>query len=276
MQKTLAICVFLLLGIIGHSLSTRYLIIHRTPPNKDETLRVYMPIPAQLILHGSDRYLAANTNVFRATMLGTPDPDAETVRVQGEIQKAASFFNPRHEDNYYLASATLAWQGALPQAQQILDAARKTRKGDFLPGYLYAYNKRFLEKDTRGGALALLDAAHEAEGQNKLALQARAAQWLEKADDRKEAVALIRQMAANTQHPALKKYLLARAERFNGLLALQDAVSLYTEKRKRRPKSLDELVNSGLIQQIPHDPTGRGYQLSPDGEVILTPPPQTK
>ncbi|WP_171261806.1 hypothetical protein, partial [Acinetobacter baumannii] len=44
-------------------------------------------------------------NVFRSLMVAASVTEQETYRIQGQLQADAAFFNPRHEDNYYVGAA---------------------------------------------------------------------------------------------------------------------------------------------------------------------------
>ncbi|WP_353325355.1 hypothetical protein [Chitiniphilus shinanonensis] len=222
----------------------------------------------QLAMAGGDRYLAANLNVFRAIMVTTKNPDPDTVSVQAQLQEQASWFNPAHEDNYYLAAATLAWQGETEAAQVILRNATAGRRADMYPPFFYGFNQQYFFGDYAGAAASIRIAAGRVEGNNKLALQAMAARWAENMDDPKQALSILRAMASQTAHVGLRGYLQSRAARVEGLLALRSAAERYQKRTGLSLHNLRDLVPTD-IAELPTDPTNLGYAVNPQGVPIL-------
>lgn len=257
-------------GMALHSIGSWVLNKNRAARPASAEMSVALPIPAQLLLASGDRYLAANVNVFRAFMVdATTVPDVATITTQAKLQTTASIFNPAHADNYYLAAATLSWQGAVPTAQEVLLAAINGRPKDVYPGFYYAFNKKYFEHDIIGAAKALNQTALRAIGGDQQALTAMAARWSEHADDSNEALNIVRAMTKQTRDPALKKYLAQRAQRLEGLVTLQLAAKKYTLAKGKNLNNLDELIQAGFITTIPNDPTEQGYGLNEQGKPIL-------
>lgn len=255
--------------LLLYSASLRMLDAQRQARVVDDRLHVALPGPVQLLLAGGDRFLAANINVFRSMMVGTRNVDQTTVAVQAQLQSDAAVFNPGHEDNYYIAAATLAWQGELPSAQMILQRATEARKFDVYPPFFLGFNKQYFEGDFIGAAHAVEVAAERVGEPNRSALLAMAARWHEKGKDTDLALNTLRAMANQAKDPGLKRYILGRASRLEGLLVLRNAVLRFKEVKKRPPESLNELVDAGVLPVLPADPTGLGYVLDANGTPVL-------
>ncbi|QLG89667.1 hypothetical protein HQ393_16210 [Chitinibacter bivalviorum] len=267
-KELICIITLLAIGLLLHSIGSVHLNQHRSVKTQDDNLTIAMPVEVQLLTSAGDRYLAANINVFRAIMVSY-QPDQITVNTQAKLQTEAATFNPAHEDNYYLAAATLSWQNAVPAAQQVLKRAMDHRQFDLYPPFYYGFNLRYFLHDTIGGARYIEEAAKRTNGGNQQALFAIAARWYEKAPDTQEAINIVRAMHKQSRDPALRKYLEQRISRLEGLATLKIAATQFIKLKKKPAKELSDFVNSGLLESIPLDPTGLGYEIDQQGTPIL-------
>lgn len=231
----------------------------------ESEMRLSLPPALQIIMAGGDRYLAANIGVFRALMVGVHDLQPETYDTLASVQRSAAVLNPSHEDNYYTANAILPWNEKVTETQEILQRATNARTRDFYPPFFLAFNRMKFERDIKGAVQDLLVAAERAEGQNKIALKHMAANWTERSDDARIGVAILKGMAGSTRDPEYKRLLEARSIRLSGLVKLRDAASSFSKEHSRPPLNFDELVQSGYLTAIPHDPFQIGYRLDAKG-----------
>lgn len=242
----------------------------RDAPRLDaqDVLRVRLPLPVQLVYAGGDPYLAANLNVFRSLMVDARITEGETYRVQGQLQVDASFFNPRHEDNYYVGSAILPWNGQVEAAQQMLLRAAQSRDWDMWPAFFYAFNAMYFEGDmARAGYWAEVAARRDAV--NASALRAMAAKWYERGDDPQIALNLLKAMHEQSRDDNFRALLQARMARLQGLLVLRRAADAYRAEHGEAPAELAGLVGYGGLKALPQDPLQLGYTLSVEGQPVL-------
>lgn len=241
----------------------------RPRPEENNALRVRLPIPVQLLYAGSDPFLAANLNVFRSMMVEASVTERETYRVQGQLQQDAALFNPRHEDNYYIAAAILPWNGYVNEAQHILKQAAETRTWDWMPPFFYAFGLWYFQHNmTEAGRWAEIAAGRSGEV-NARALRAMAAKWYERGDDPKLARALIEAMQQQTQDSSLKQQLQMRLERLEGLILLREAYSAYKAQQGTPPTTLENLLGYAGMNKLPQDPAGLGFRLDKEGRPVL-------
>lgn len=246
--------------------------LYRPKPFSDSRLSVAMPLPAQIVLAGGDRYLAANFGVLRAIMVGVDRLPAETIRALALIQTDASVLNPAHEDNYYTAAAILPWEGQVASAQAILKRAIDARPHDIYPPFYYGFNQIHFLGDARGAS----DVARAA-GQRMVdpamtqMFTVLAVKWLQQDDDLQYSIDSISAMASQTRDKALRQYLADRAKRIEGLVILRQAAKRFFTKYGQPPSRLDDLVSSGELAAIPADPLQAGYSIS-NGEVVFAMP----
>jgi hypothetical protein len=239
-------------------------------PTAAPELLISLPRFAQVLMAGGDRYLAANLAGFRVLVADTGRMNAEDYAVQAKLQRDIAWFNPLHEDNYYIGAAILPWNGELDAAQYVLRRASDARTFDWYPLFHYGFLFYHFRKDPATGAQWLLKGVPRVTNQqDEWALQNLAAIWIEKGYQTANAATMVDAMAANSPPGAFRNYLQVRAHRLRDLAALQDAATLFRARQGRAVKKLEELVSAGLIAEVPKDPLGFGFGLDAAGWPIL-------
>ncbi|HMW17991.1 MAG TPA: hypothetical protein PLS39_09565 [Accumulibacter sp.] len=242
----------------------------QTMASASPELLISLPRFAQVLLAAGDRHLAANLAGFRVLVADTGRMKAADYAVQGRLQRDIAWFNPLHEDNFYIGAAILPWNGQVDAAQYVLGKASAARIFDWYPLFHYAFIHYHFRKDPATGARYLLEAMpRAATPQDQWALQSLAAAWIEKGYRTASAAGMVRAMAANTPPGGFRVYLEGRAKRLQDLVTLQDAATRFADRHGRRLASLQELVDSGLIAAIPSDPFGYGFSLDVNGWPML-------
>jgi hypothetical protein len=230
-------------------------------------MEVAVPRFAQVLVAAGDRYLAADLAAFRALVASTERMDRENYRILGIVQADVAWLNPAHEDNYYIAAAILPWNGELDAAQYILARASEARPFDWQPAFYYAFNAWHFRKDSREGAEWLKIAAeHALDEEEKIQLQQLAGQWAGNVQDRTFAIRLHKAMAKDTRHKGFAAFLDKRATRLQNLLQLEEAIARYTEQTGRAPLGIRQLVDGGLLAEVPQDPFAMQYVIGRDGK----------
>ena len=239
-------------------------------------LLISLPRFAQVLMAGGDRYLAANLAGFRVLVADTGRMDARDYAVQGRLQRDIAWFNPAHEDNYYIAAAILPWNGQLDAAQYVLHRSSEARTFDWYPLFQYGFLFYHFRKDPATGAQWLLQAVPRVKTQqDEWALQNVAALWIEKGYQTANAAGMVEAMAAGSPPGAFRNYLQVRARRLRDLAALQNAVTLFRERHGKGVEKLQDLVSSGLLAELPKDPLGYGFGLDASGWPMLNATPSS-
>ena len=235
-------------------------------PDTAPELLVALPRFAQVAMAGGDRYLAANLSGFRVLVASTTRMRPDDYAVQARLQADIAWFNPGHEDNYYIAAAILHWNGHVDDGQDVLRKAGEKRQFDWQPLFYRGFGDYYFKKDPASGARLLLDGATRATDQQDIwALQNLAARWIERGYDGRTAAGLVSAMAENSPSGAFRNYLHARAERIRIVEDLRDAVLTYRARTGSAPARLEDMVSSGILDALPKDPFGEGFVLGPDG-----------
>ena len=224
--------------------------------------RVVVSAPVQVLMAAGDRFLAANLESMRLAATGM-DINPLTGSVDGRYLLRAhdvvTRLNACHEDNYYLANAILAWGGADEEASTILLKAAECRYWDFLPPFLYGFNQYFFERNISEARRGLELAAERSSANARLIRRFAIMITAEELDDQAMALAYLEEQKAQTSDKALAASLEDRIRRLEGLIALRNAQEVYEVQNGVDLQSPQQLVNSGLLEAIPEDPLGIGY-----------------
>lgn len=235
-------------------------------------MQVALPRAVQVIMSAGDRYFAANLAGFRALVASTAAMTRDNYQIQARVQSDAAWLNPGHEDNYYIATAVLPWQGEIDATQYILSRAAAARPFDWQPAFYFAFNELTFRKSPVVAAEWLRRSANATTDElQKMQLMQLAARWVAKSDDPKLAIALHRSMARETRHKAFAAFLEKRAQRLELLETLSNAAAEFDRKKGRQARTIDELIREGLLLSVPVDPFGAKFALAPEGKAIVLP-----
>lgn len=227
---------------------------------------VALPLFVQVLMAGGDRYLAANWATIRALVTETSRMKPDEYAILAKVQQDASWLNPGHEDNYYIAAAILPWEGYLDEAQRILRRATLARPFDYQPPFYYAFHLVHFKQDAISAADWLREAAKTLPNPDeRVVLENFAARWLDQTQDLELAARIVDAMASQTKNKAFADYLRGRSGRLRNLAMLRNAATTFRAKYSRPLRSLSELKAAGLISEIPLDPLGYGFVVDPQG-----------
>lgn len=228
--------------------------------------RVVIPAPLLVVLHGGDRFLAADLETMRLSATGMDDRGVDTgylVRAQREVAR----LNPCHEDNYYLANGLLTWGGAVDEGNEVLRAAVECRFWDEFPPFFYGINLSFFQRDNEEAARVLEIGAqrstHNAAAMQRLAVMLRAEQLA----DERLALNYLTQQRDSATDAKLRDMLDKRVIRLQGLIYLREAQRRY-EIDQGPLTDLQQLIHQGIIAELPTDPLRLGYELR-NGRIEL-------
>lgn len=239
----------------------------RPRPPVSSAMEVAIPRFVQVLTAAGDRYLAADLAGFRALVASTEKMDAENYRILGIVQSDIAWFNPAHEDNYYVAAAILPWSGEIEVAQHILRRASIARPFDWQPAFYYAFNAfHLLKKPQEGAEWLRIAASHATDETEKIQLQQLAALWAAKGEDLEVAIRLHRAMAKESRDKGFASFLEKRAVRLENFVLLQRAMLRYFEMVGDKPVRLQQLLERGLLPSIPLDPFGMQYVIDGEGK----------
>lgn len=234
-----------------------------------QEMQIAFPRFVQVAMAAGDRYLAANLAGFRVLVAETQNMKESNFAVQAKLQQDIAWLNPSHEDNYYIASAILPWNGQLEAAQYVLRRAIDGRPADWSPIFYYAFHIYHFKHDPATAAKWLLKAVDRPMSENDvMAVQNIAASWIQKGYQPVQAAKLIDAIADQSRSSGFKKYLHHRALRIRELEHLREAATSFKARFDRPPQKLEELVSTGILSALPKDPLGFGFSLDNNGNPI--------
>lgn len=233
-------------------------------------MQVALPLLMQVALAGGDRYLAADIATIRALIVSTEKMRPDGFSILAKVQEDASWLNPAHEDNYYLATAVLPWNNEVAATQEILQRATAARPFDYQPAFYYAFNESYFLGDVVGASRWLEGAASKLPDEDqRLMMQNLAARMLDRSDDLQLAIDVVETMAKQATRKDFRSYLYLRVARLRTLQSLRAAAKVYEQRRHAPLRDLQQLVECGLIRELPKDPFGFGYAVQANGNIVI-------
>lgn len=177
--------------------------------------------------------------------------------------------DPYFEDPYYYGNALLTWEtGMYNEANTLLRKAINTRTWDWQLPFFLGFNTFYFLKDNKAGADYLLIAAKRP-GAPKF-LPTLAARLYYQAQNTEIALSFLKDFYESEKNEVIRNLYAVRINALEKILMVEKAVTEYRRKTKQLPSSLDILVHSGLLKQIPRDPYGGQFYLDKDGSVKTT------
>lgn len=236
-------------------------LLHQSSPSKqfNSFEEVVIPAPIQTIMYGGDRYLGANIESARAAGANNAFNSRQgSYRIRA--RQVVTQLNPCHEDNYWIGNASLSWGGAVDEGLELLNRATQCRYWDEWPPFFYGFNQYFFKKNIDAAREAIELAAQRSETNNSMFRKFSIMLLAGEIDDARGALAIIKNEREKTNDPVLRDMLEKRIIRFTGLIKLRDAQASYETNFNRPPKDFQELIQSGILDSIPEDPLGLGYE----------------
>ena len=84
------------------------------------------------------------------------------------------------------------------------------------------------------------------------------------------ALAYLQEMIPAARNEVIKKRLVTRAQAFEAVLQIEQAIAAYKQRFQTDPEDLRRLVSAGLLERIPDDPYGGKFYLDEQGRVRTT------
>lgn len=229
------------------------------PKRFEQENQVVVPAAVQVVLYGGDRFLAASVESVRAAASGR-ELDASQGSYRLRAHRVVAQLNPCHEDNYWVGNAALSFGGASTLGTELLLRATRCRFWDEMPPFLYGFNQKFfnsdIDKARRSFEMAADRATTNAAGFRQMAIMLS----VNALNDAQAALAMLEAERDAARDPSLRGLLNRRVERMKGLLALRSARKVYEERFGTALVSPAQLVEAGILNELPKDPMRIGYE----------------
>lgn len=215
-------------------------------------------------------YLFFKTMTYMGLKLiqqNTPSKD-EWQLINHMLQKTTDL-DPRFWDPYVFAEMMLAWQaGMSDEANTLLEKAALHRPDDYRPDYFIGFNYLYFNKDAAKAAPPLRKAAQCANAPGFV--KGLASRFSLYAGQTGTGILFLENLIKETADPKTVQYLGKRLLALKMIYFLEAKVKEYKLKYGRIPETLDDLVTTGVVQQIPTDPYGGKFVLLQNGRVYTT------
>ena len=216
-------------------------------------------LTAQLIFYNS---------MFFVGSLEKP-PSLTTLRELYHTLDTVTYLDPYNLDGYYFANGLLSWNPSLLEPlNKLLLRGMAHRPWDWQLPFFYGFNQFYFLKKPKEAAV-YFERAYQLNPKNTF-LPTFIARLYYQADATKTAIAFLEEMIRTTENEKVKEFMLVRLKALQAVSLLEDAVKLYVDKYKTNPRSLEELVDRGVLKDIPFDPYGGKFYLDEKGRVRTT------
>ena len=192
----------------------------------------------------------------------------EELQWLNNVLTASSDLDPYFSDPYYLANAVLVWDGMIHETNILLEKGTRYRDWDWMLPFFAGFNNFYFLHDNMKAADYLMTASQRPGPSEPLASLAARLAFKEKKTE--NAILFLEAVAKKTEDERLKKEYETRVRALQARLFLERSVSAYKDKFGRTPVSLKRLTEQGIIKEIPTDPYGGKFSVSPEGEISST------
>jgi len=177
--------------------------------------------------------------------------------------------DPNFWDPYLFAEMMLAWQARMfDEVAVLLEKAARHRAGGYRPHYYLGFNQLYFMRDTVKAAPHL-----RAASQFPLApryIKGLASRVSLYAGQTGLGIVFLEELIRDTSDPKTVKYLEKRLITLKTIYYLEQKVKEYKALNGTRPASLEDLVATGMVPEIPPDPYGGEFVLLENGRVYTT------
>ncbi|MCJ8503059.1 hypothetical protein [Desulfatitalea alkaliphila] len=228
------------------------------------------PLPPSILkaLAGEFKGVVADYLLLEAASFlgGNLEPDEREWGMVAHLLEQSSILDPYFKQTYVIAQGILPWHAEkYDETITILERSNRHRYWDWRPGFFIGFNHFYFYKDHSAASAALMEASLVPGAPPTLATWA--SRLASKVGQYQSAIDFLAGMYESTEDEHQKRLLKKRMTAVQDAYRLQQAVDQFSDQFGRLPHSLDELLDFGLILEIPDNPYNRPYTLSDDGRV---------
>jgi tetratricopeptide (TPR) repeat protein len=163
----------------------------------------------------------------------------------------------------------LPWDAGKPQqAIDLLEYGFAHREWDWYLPFFLSFDYAFFMKDYRKAGEYLTKAAEL--NPRAAWFSTLAARYYYEGGETALALAYLKELIPTARNEAIRRQLIIRAKALENILQLEEAIADFRKRFHRTPNRLQELVDVGILNQIPEDPYGGTFYLDKQGKVRTT------
>jgi hypothetical protein len=176
--------------------------------------------------------------------------------------------DPYNMDAYYFAQSFLPWDvNRVKEANAMIDYGMKYRAWDWYLPFFGGFNSAFFLKDYARAAEYFKRVGELTGSELSVNLTGR---FLYESGKTDLAIAYLSMVEKGTTNKAVKQSFSIRLDAFKKVRIIESASKKFQKDLNRRPSSLEDLKESGYLDEIPVDPYGGKFFLTPEGQVRST------
>jgi len=192
---------------------------------------------------------------------------AEYQNMYTTLQTAVKL-DPYNNDAYYFAQGAFTWEiGRAREVNLMLDYGMKYRTWDYMLPFFAGFNSAYFLKQY-GPAAEYMRRAAEISG-NPLFTNL-AARYFYESDKSEFGINFLDMMEKNAKDEQVKKLYRLRKTALQAVTHIQAAVNQFNNSNGRLPVRIEELIERGILKQLPIDPYGGSFYLDDLGIVRTT------
>lgn len=180
----------------------------------------------------------------------------------------ATYLDPYNIDAYYFTEAAFTWGlGRIKEVNRLLERGLQARQWDPMIPFFMGFNYFYFLKDYPNASKYMKIAAERSNNPFFANLTAR---FLYESDETALAIDFLKSMIEEIHNEAIKKELQRRLKSLETIQYLEKGVSIFKTRFDRPPHSIEELLDSNIINTIPKDPYGGRFYIDEKGKVRTT------
>ncbi|WP_276572188.1 hypothetical protein [Geobacter sp. AOG1] len=176
--------------------------------------------------------------------------------------------DPYNMDAYYFAQGFLTWDAKqFKVANNLLEYGMQYRTWDWYLPFFAGFNYAYFLKDYSNAARYYQKAGLLSN--NNLHIQL-AGRYMQESGQTDLAISYLAAMEQNEKNAVLKEGYRIRLAAFREVRRIEQARDRFKELKGMMPRSLEQLIQSGLLSPVPVDPYGGRFYLESSGKVVST------
>lgn len=222
------------------------------------------------VVGGEFKGLLADYLLIKAAIIDGGEPEKMTEQdweAVYELYKQSLALDPFFYQTAYYVQGNIIWIDSLrDKAIELLKQSAGQRTWDWNPLWFLGFNYAHFYSDLEQAAAYFFEAAKKQDAPPILGILA--ARLSQGGGDTLTSIVMLKAMLEQTEDENIREVLKARIHAHEGVLQIEQAVDAFQKTYGRLPDSLDELIETGIISELPSHPYGEKYLFDPATGVV--------
>lgn len=201
-------------------------------------------------------------------LLDLPTTEAEWHVIHNALSTVITL-DPMATDPFVLAATTLPYEsGMVKESNALLEIAAEHRPYDYKPNFFLWYNHHHFLKSPKAALVFLKESASKPNAPPYLKPLVSRMQLY--AGEIEASMVYTMDVISTVKNDGMRQYMMRRLEALKRIDFLEKNIRKFKEKYGHSPQHLQELVVTGIIDEIPADPYGGEFYINDQGRVYST------